>query len=86
MANISGYKAVIEASNAFGRLLTGQITAAGKAPPAKVLVIGGGVAGLAAVGTARNLVSFQRIRTDVRLHRRVPLCAASTHAPPCASK
>ncbi len=45
MANIAGYKAVLEASNNFGRFFTGQITAAGKIPPAKVLVIGGGVAG-----------------------------------------
>ena len=52
MANISGYRAVIEAANAFGRFFTGQITAAGKVPPAQVLVIGAGVAGLAAIGTA----------------------------------
>jgi NAD(P) transhydrogenase len=56
MANIAGYKAVIEAANHFGRFFTGQITAAGKVPPAKVLVIGGGVAGLSAIGTARNMV------------------------------
>jgi len=55
MANISGYRAVVEASNHFGRFFTGQITAAGKVPPAKVLVIGGGVAGLAAVGQAKNM-------------------------------
>ncbi|MGR3659859.1 MAG: Re/Si-specific NAD(P)(+) transhydrogenase subunit alpha [Paracoccaceae bacterium] len=55
MANIAGYRAVIEASNNFGRFFTGQITAAGKVPPAKVLVIGAGVAGLAAVGTATSL-------------------------------
>ncbi|MEZ4429990.1 MAG: NAD(P)(+) transhydrogenase (Re/Si-specific) subunit alpha, partial [Nannocystaceae bacterium] len=54
MANIAGYRAVIEAANAFGRLFTGQITAAGKMPPAKVLVIGAGVAGLAAIGAARG--------------------------------
>lgn len=55
MANIAGYRAVIEACNHFGRFLTGQITAAGKVPPAKVLVIGAGVAGLAAIGTATSL-------------------------------
>ena len=55
MANIAGYRAVIEAANQFGRCFTGQITAAGKTPPAKVLVIGAGVAGLAAIGTARGL-------------------------------
>ncbi len=55
MANISGYRAVIEAANAFGRFFTGQITAAGKVPPAQVLVIGAGVAGLAAIGTANSL-------------------------------
>jgi NAD(P) transhydrogenase subunit alpha len=55
MANIAGYRAVIEASNNFGRFFTGQITAAGKVPPAKVFVVGAGVAGLAAVGTATSL-------------------------------
>ena len=55
MANIAGYRAVIEAGNNFGRFFTGQITAAGKVPPAKVLVIGAGVAGLAAIGTAQSL-------------------------------
>ena len=55
MANISGYRAVVEAANAFGRFFTGQITAAGKVPPAQVLVIGAGVAGLAAIGTASAL-------------------------------
>merc|ERR1712088_711500 len=55
MGNISGYRAVVEASNHFGRFFTGQITAAGKVPPAKVLVIGGGVAGLAAVGQAKSM-------------------------------
>ena len=55
MANIAGYRAVIEASNNFGRFFTGQITAAGKVPPAKVLIIGAGVAGLAAIGTATSL-------------------------------
>jgi NAD(P) transhydrogenase len=60
MANIAGYKAVIEAANHFGRFFTGQITAAGKVPPAKVLVIGGGVAGLSAIGTARNMGAIVR--------------------------
>jgi len=60
MANISGYRAVVEASNHFGRFFTGQITAAGKVPPAKVLVIGGGVAGLAAVGQAKNMGAIAR--------------------------
>jgi NAD(P) transhydrogenase subunit alpha len=55
MANIAGYRAVIEAGNHFGRFFTGQITAAGKVPPAKVLVVGAGVAGLAAIGTATSL-------------------------------
>jgi len=60
MANIAGYRAVIEAANAFGRFFTGQITAAGKVPPAKVMVIGAGVAGLAAIGTARGLGAIVR--------------------------
>ena len=60
MANIAGYKAVLEASNNFGRFFTGQITAAGKIPPAKVLVIGGGVAGLSAIGTAKNMGAIVR--------------------------
>jgi len=55
MANIVGYRAVVEAGNNFGRFFTGQITAAGKVPPAKVLVVGAGVAGLAAIGTAVSL-------------------------------
>merc|ERR1711887_396162 len=65
MGNISGYRAVVEASNHFGRFFTGQITAAGKVPPAKVLVIGGGVAGLAAVGQAKNMGAIVRA-FDVR--------------------
>merc|ERR1712002_1250938 len=65
MGNISGYRAVVEASNHFGRFFTGQITAAGKVPPAKVLVIGGGVAGLAAVGLAKNMGAIVRA-FDVR--------------------
>ena len=55
MANIAGYRAVIESGSNFGRFFTGQVTAAGKVPPAKVLVIGAGVAGLAAIGTATSL-------------------------------
>jgi NAD(P) transhydrogenase subunit alpha len=55
MANIAGYRSVIEAGNNFGRFFTGQITAAGKVPPAKVLIVGAGVAGLAAIGTATSL-------------------------------
>ncbi len=65
MANIAGYRAVIEAGNQFGRFFTGQITAAGKVPPAKVLVIGAGVAGLAAIGTAQSLGAIVRA-FDVR--------------------
>ncbi|WAR17129.1 NNTM-like protein [Mya arenaria] len=65
MANISGYKAVIEAANNYGRFLGGQITAAGKVPPAKVFIIGGGVAGLAAAGAAKNLGAITRLY-DVR--------------------
>src|SRR5690606_6758709 len=65
MANISGYRAVIEAANEFGRFFTGQITAAGKVPPAKVLVAGVGVAGLAAIGTAASLGAIVRA-TDPR--------------------
>jgi alanine dehydrogenase len=60
MANIAGYKAVIEAANHFGRFFTGQITAAGKVPPAKVLIIGAGVAGLAAIGTAKSMGAIVR--------------------------
>lgn len=60
MANIAGYRAVIEASQHFGRFFTGQITAAGKVPPAKVMVIGAGVAGLSAIGTAKSLGAIVR--------------------------
>lgn len=60
MANIAGYRAVIEAANNFGRFFTGQITAAGKVPPAKVMVIGAGVAGLAAIGAAKSLGAIVR--------------------------
>jgi H+-translocating NAD(P) transhydrogenase subunit alpha len=55
MANIAGYRAVVEASHRFGRFFTGQVTAAGKVPPAKVLVVGAGVAGLAAIGAAGSM-------------------------------
>ena len=65
MANIAGYRAVIEAGNHFGRFFTGQITAAGKVPPCKVLVIGAGVAGLSAIGTAISLGAVVRA-FDVR--------------------
>lgn len=66
MANIAGYRAVIEAAHHFGRFFTGQITAAGKLPPAKVLVIGAGVAGLSAIGTASGLGAIVRA-FDTRL-------------------
>lgn len=65
MANIAGYRAVIEAASAFGRLFTGQVTAAGKIPPARVYVIGAGVAGLAAIGTANSMGAIVSA-TDVR--------------------
>ncbi|MDH4072641.1 MAG: Re/Si-specific NAD(P)(+) transhydrogenase subunit alpha [Gammaproteobacteria bacterium] len=60
MANIAGYRAVIEAAQHFGRFFTGQITAAGKVPPAKILVIGAGVAGLAAIGAAKSMGAIVR--------------------------
>jgi NAD(P) transhydrogenase subunit alpha len=60
MANVAGYRAVVEAAHQFGRFFTGQITAAGKVPPAKILVIGAGVAGLAAIGAARNMGAIVR--------------------------
>jgi NAD(P) transhydrogenase subunit alpha len=60
MANIAGYRAIVEASQHFGRFFTGQITAAGKVPPAKVLVIGAGVAGLAAIGAAASMGAIVR--------------------------
>src|SRR5690606_27181719 len=65
MANVSGYRAVVEAANEFGRFFTGQVTAAGKVPPAKVLVAGAGVAGLAAIGAASSLGAIVRA-TDPR--------------------
>ncbi len=65
MANIGGYRAVIEAAGVFGSFFTGQVTAAGKVPPAKVFVSGAGVAGLAAVGTASSLGAIVRA-TDIR--------------------
>lgn len=60
MANIAGYRAIVEAANNFGRFFAGQITAAGKVPPAKVMIIGAGVAGLAAIGAARSLGAIVR--------------------------
>jgi NAD(P) transhydrogenase subunit alpha len=60
MAGVSGYRAVIEAANAFGRFFSGQITAAGKVPPARVFIAGAGVAGLAAIGTAANMGAMVR--------------------------
>ena len=60
MANIAGYRAVVEAAQHFGRFFTGQITAAGKIPPAKVLVIGAGVAGLSAIGAAKSMGAIVR--------------------------
>ncbi|MBF0448153.1 MAG: Re/Si-specific NAD(P)(+) transhydrogenase subunit alpha [Magnetococcales bacterium] len=69
MANIAGYRAVVEAANHFGRFFTGQITAAGKVPPAKVMVIGAGVAGLAAIGAANSLGAIVRaydVRPEVK--------------------
>jgi NAD(P) transhydrogenase subunit alpha len=60
MANVAGYRAVVEASNHFGRFFTGQVTAAGKVPPAKVLIIGAGVAGLAAIGAAGSMGAIVR--------------------------
>jgi len=60
MANIGGYRAIVEAAQHFGRFFTGQITAAGKIPPAKVLVIGAGVAGLSAIGAAKSMGAIVR--------------------------
>uniref|UniRef100_A0A8C5ZAP9 proton-translocating NAD(P)(+) transhydrogenase n=1 Tax=Marmota marmota marmota TaxID=9994 RepID=A0A8C5ZAP9_MARMA len=60
MANIAGYKAVVLAANHFGRFFTGQITAAGKVPPAKILIVGGGVAGLASAGAAKSMGAIVR--------------------------
>lgn len=65
MANIAGYRAIIEAAHEFGSFFTGQVTAAGKVPPAKVFVVGAGVAGLAAIGTAMSLGAIVRA-TDAR--------------------
>lgn len=66
MANIAGYRAIVEAAHEFGRFFTGQITAAGKVPPAKVMVIGAGVAGLAAIGAANSLALSFVLLTLVR--------------------
>ena len=65
MANIAGYRAVVESAHAFGRFFTGQVTAAGKVPPAKVLVVGAGVAGLAAIGAAGSMGAIVKA-TDPR--------------------
>ncbi|GLP73012.1 NAD(P) transhydrogenase subunit alpha [Mycobacterium antarcticum] len=65
MANIAGYRAVVEAAHTFGRFFTGQVTAAGKVPPAKVLVVGAGVAGLAAIGAAGSMGAIV-LATDPR--------------------
>ncbi len=67
MANIAGYRAVIEAAHEFGRFFTGQITAAGKVPPAKVFIIGAGVAGLAAIGAACGLGAIVRANESRRV-------------------
>ena len=66
MANIAGYRAVVEAGNNFGRFFMGQMTAAGKVPPARVLVVGAGVAGLAAIGTSVSLGAITMASTYVR--------------------
>ena len=71
MANVAGYRAVVEAAHEFGRMFTGQVTAAGKIPPARVFVVGAGVAGLAAIGAAS---------------RWAPWCAHSTYAPRSPSR
>jgi len=79
MGNVAGYRAVIEAANNFGRFFTGQITAAGKVPPAKILVIGGGVAGLAAIGQAKCMGAVVRafdtraaVKEQVRQRNKFP--------------
>ena len=79
MASISGYRAVIEAANAFGRFFNGQITAAGKIPPAKVFIAGAGVAGLAAIGTAANLGAIVRANAppDDIADRRPSVCGSA---------
>ena len=79
MANIAGYRAVVEAAHAFGRFFTGQVTAAGKVPQAKVLVVGAGVAGLAAIGAAGSLGAIVKA-TDPRPRSpiRSPHSAGST--------
>ena len=88
MANIAGYKAVLEASNHFGRFMTGQTTAAGKIPPCKVLVIGAGVAGLSAIATV-GINFSSSCTTTYQCIRRVdsePSFEGSTHALPRGSK
>jgi len=80
MANIAGYRSVIEAGNNFGRFFTGQVTAAGKVQPARVLVIGAGVAGLAAIGTAQSLGAIVKA-FDVRPEVAEQILAAMLHRP-----
>ena len=92
MANIAGYRAVIEAAHEFGRLFTGQVTAAGKVPPAKVFVVGAGVAGLAAIGAATAWAPIVRafdVRPEVAeqvesMGARVPAQSTSRTAGPSA--
>lgn len=82
------HRAVVEAANQFGRFFTGQITAAGRVPPAKVLVIGGGVAGLSAIGTAKNMGAVVRV-FDTRSVLPICPCLAvgiSTHCRVHASR
>jgi H+-translocating NAD(P) transhydrogenase subunit alpha len=78
MAGVAGYRAVIEAANAFGRFFNGQITAAGKIPPAKVFIAGAGVAGLAAIGTAAGLGAIVRANDTPRWPTRWCRWAASS--------
>ena len=81
---VACHRAVVEAANQFGRFFTGQITAAGRVPPAKVLVIGGGVAGLSAIGTAKNMGAVVRV-FDTRSV--LPICHILLFmAPSCACK
>ena len=80
-ANIAGYRAVVESANCFGRFFAGQMTAAGKVPPAKVLVLGGGVAGLAAVQTAKNMGAVVRL-FDVRAAVKEQAQVCTNAAPP----
>ena len=77
MANIAGYRAVIEAASLYGRFFTGQMTAAGKVPPAKVLVIGAGVAGLAAIGAARGLGVGREDQVANRMYEAIAVLGTS---------